>query len=921
MDARSAATEVFTAEYVRKVLRDGRRASEMVHCLSSGRPFEEESFAAVPYHLRYSSFTSSMSVYGKIASEVVTEEVGTYIKKILEIVDNHNGDVVKFLGDAILVTFESRTDELPKDVVTRGMMCCLDVMLNCSNFKVKGTPALWKIIMASSKDQPDRKVDDVYTSIVGSIYSKSGSTRARPSRPSLVPGTEMHHMGGKRESSLELGDPLSKSTNRSRISLEFAPEPTTGFYIQELKLHTAITVGDIRHTIIGIPAERLDYFIDGGCLHYLFESLAAAKAGGVLALRDLFSNQIMPTLKVKHRPLGKLPPLNTANPISEHNSVHLFAKFVNAAVLRRMRFDADSNVQELPHQMGDLNTIDQSGSRDIKGLKEFRRISVVFIKLGATFNIKDVQKLITVFLQCIKMSQGVFQQFSVDDKGKSFLAFFGLPEELNFFSCLPSTTSGILCDENTWNTVRDTSFSYFGRIYVKGRDGPVNVWERVSTDIRRSMGTEIKSEHVGYEQERDMVLGRMRNGSWSGREPAFLSRGKAGYPLTVFSLIQGSEIESWTPFYAISNLLSYFYKNREILDTNLESRDRASSLLETRSLSLPRRNSTARRTFDEASFSNLISLMKCIGETDEAAIEIADLLPNLGRQRKDATLINKERSASNYAVLSIVIIIDDAQAWLTHLKWMDPVSVEILEAMMQDSDKIFCLLLSRPLTSCQQNQQIILTLLFFVEISERGGLRPLFASLLVDRIISCESEWAIDAEGQLCIESGLLQAILEPGISSIVIMQFDRLDPRLQDLLKVSSVLGHYFDIADGVALMANKCAMSVEAWIQFAIDNDTYQFLVKDANNQSFGDHYFRHSFISDAIYESIAYSERETLHARAAEHFEGFLNESNRAFLLPIVSFHYSKSSIMAKNILPRGAWDYTTSRVAFTLKPDRN
>jgi class 3 adenylate cyclase len=55
----------------------------------------------------YSKLTAELSSRGRISSELVTRTVKLYMDKLIEIIDVHGGDVVKFLGDALLVTFSS----------------------------------------------------------------------------------------------------------------------------------------------------------------------------------------------------------------------------------------------------------------------------------------------------------------------------------------------------------------------------------------------------------------------------------------------------------------------------------------------------------------------------------------------------------------------------------------------------------------------------------------------------------------------------------------------------------------------------------------------------------------------------------------------------------------------------------------------
>jgi hypothetical protein len=68
-----------------------------------------------------------------------------------------------------------------------------------------------------------------------------------------------------------------------------------------------------------------------------------------------------------------------------------------------------------------------TSSHDNKQLSEFRTVTVIFVHLHQQFDAKMAQKAFSGFLGTLKKWEGVFQQYSVDDKGQTMLACFGLP--------------------------------------------------------------------------------------------------------------------------------------------------------------------------------------------------------------------------------------------------------------------------------------------------------------------------------------------------------------------------------------------------------------------------------------------------------------------------------------------------------------
>ncbi|KAI8852269.1 hypothetical protein BC829DRAFT_385568 [Chytridium lagenaria] len=71
----------------------------------------------------------------------------------------------------------------------------------------------------------------------------------------------------------------------------------------------------------------------------------------------------------------------------------------------------------------------KSQGTTIGKVEEYRQVSIVFVKLkcGQRLSPEIAQKILVAFLLALKSEDGVFQQFSVDDKGESMLGVFGLP--------------------------------------------------------------------------------------------------------------------------------------------------------------------------------------------------------------------------------------------------------------------------------------------------------------------------------------------------------------------------------------------------------------------------------------------------------------------------------------------------------------
>jgi hypothetical protein len=113
-------------------------------------------------------------------------------------------------------------------------------------------------------------------------------------------------------------------------------------------------------------------------------------------------------------------------------------------------------------------------------------------------------------------------------------------------------------------------------------------------------------------------------------------------------------------------------------------------------------------------------------------------------------------------------------------------------------------------------------------------------------------------------------------------------------------VLGQYFNVSDVIEIFEFNLESqdtNISDWIK---SMDVYQFLIAQDGGSILSDsYYFRHVTIMNAIYQSITFEERSLLHELAAIYFERLYTETDTDVLLPVTSFHYSKTNHMVKNI----------------------
>ncbi|KAJ3411610.1 hypothetical protein HDV05_001979 [Chytridiales sp. JEL 0842] len=473
------------SRYVRQLAHDSSAVDELNSMLRSGKPFVETDFLVVAMIdvSGYSALTAALTKRGKIASELITQSIASYMNKIIEILSLFEGDIVKFLGDAILITFSnssshsSRNPENQAEICLRALQCCSKILKHLSEFEIDF-----------------------------SAYDNIGELSLANSPASDTSASEFMSS--------------TKPTRRMSISREIM-KPSNNSNRAQLRIHVALAAGDVSRLVTGIPDERLDYSIFGDCMSSLGEILDNTKAGEmgmdacmyrfcqpyIVESKNLFEYLTkMPSgavlVKSKDALDGALPAPSEKtkerleNIVANHmlemaasNSledlmssgpavVDIWSKFINQSLLHKYKnqqatneymtsfnradlknsskFSIDTNKTQTSDSQSQLGSdlslvsslqapaisrkntsISVSGVRRLSTLSkqstatashaEYRVLTTMFVKMHWKVSAESAQKCMSTFLGCLKKHYGVLQQFSVDDKGQTLLAFFGLP--------------------------------------------------------------------------------------------------------------------------------------------------------------------------------------------------------------------------------------------------------------------------------------------------------------------------------------------------------------------------------------------------------------------------------------------------------------------------------------------------------------
>ncbi|KAJ3408972.1 hypothetical protein HDV05_004664 [Chytridiales sp. JEL 0842] len=437
------------ASYTRQIIGDPNKRQKLKSCIANNEPFIEESFgvAGMVDISGYSSVTSALQTLGKMSSEVITNTVGRYMEKVVSVITASGGDVIKFLGDAILVSFPQQENESKAEMARRATSCILDVCINLAELDIDLENAIKS-----------------HTTLHQDTYcSRKASVQRRMTLSPLSPTQTPYNSLGTDPSVIDNLTASKSNSSSSKIVLA---------------IHVALTAGTIEHVFLGEDGLRMDYIISGKCMADLGILLDATKRGelGISAsLMALFEGSVTPEMNSlairdqdqpywifrrseKFEPLKCLASSPTsltpeAESTSEFSTTNIipFAKkmtetdklmetetynflrlFVNESLRFKLEAGAASALNQITyaallpnaaqHSSGNIESAAASFS-----LSEFRKVTIVFVKIPPPFDAKKGQKLFSIFVQCVSKWQGVVQQFAQDDKGTTILGCFGLP--------------------------------------------------------------------------------------------------------------------------------------------------------------------------------------------------------------------------------------------------------------------------------------------------------------------------------------------------------------------------------------------------------------------------------------------------------------------------------------------------------------
>ncbi|KAJ3196113.1 Adenylate cyclase type 10 [Irineochytrium annulatum] len=489
----------------------------------------------------YSNFTSVLATAGKVSSEVISSTVSKFLDNLIRILHSFGGDIIKFLGDAVLVSFcpprspQQHDASAKREVARRGVLCCATIMaeLPCVDVDLSAYVNIGEVCeldLDTAAEEDDDHMNHV-SGRANKVASRTPSTKV----PSPAP--------------------RRSSTNGSMSKLS-------------LQLHIAATCGVVDRCIIGSPNSRLEYLIHGDCLEDM-KAILDSTGKGQLGVSDaawtlsgfnhgdpvavgtngciVLAGEKIASITWPAPYLERPVSPNPIQLILSDEQHYRLLKFLPTALAHRV-----------------METRRDSSHTTMALSNEYRFITAAFVKLKWTFNVLRAQSCMTAFINSVGKHHGVFQQFAVDDKGQTMLAFFGLPpfhrgdssnnaveaslafvkvwrklapehgvavslatgeilisvlgneiradstglgDSVNLAARLLSfTDDGVVCDYTTHvATAAIGVHTFLGEHMVKGKKRPVGAWS-LANDSSSSAAAPLLPKEVGYVKEKERLV-------------------------------------------------------------------------------------------------------------------------------------------------------------------------------------------------------------------------------------------------------------------------------------------------------------------------------------------------------------------------------------------------------------------------------
>ncbi|KAJ3195201.1 hypothetical protein HK101_000856 [Irineochytrium annulatum] len=234
-----------------------------------------------------------------------------------------------------------------------------------------------------------------------------------------------------------------------------------------------------------------------------------------------------------------------SHPEAALNDDEIFGKFINQSLLKNLetsRLSRNSSAASVPtvrrRKTGSLTGWSSAMSEPSEAQRAdsgFRSVAAVFVSLLFPFELTKVQRVVVCYLAALKKFGGVFQQYSVDDKGQTLLAIFGLPlfegEVVIIAARLMTTAKAkhiLVMDDVTFECIKLSNQTIdLGFVKAKGRANGVHAYG-INLDSDGPAREQLEEVTFGYERERAIISDKFESWCKSGKRAVVVVEAASG---------------------------------------------------------------------------------------------------------------------------------------------------------------------------------------------------------------------------------------------------------------------------------------------------------------------------------------------------------------------------------------------------------
>ena len=788
---------------------------------------------------------------GAAGAERLTEILNDYFSRLIDLVDQHGGDVLKFAGDALIAIWRAEGESL-NTATHRAAQAALVLQQALRSADADGEPLQLRVAIGaglSSIAHLGGALDRWEFIISGLPLEQVGAVSSQ-----VTPGTV--GASGAAWTLLEAGgagpqgQALSADAHQLDALRPIPPTPRPQRPVLGLEHGAALR----RY----LPA-AIVHRINAGFNQFL---------GELRRVTVLFVN---------------LPGLSFRTPIGEAQAVMIELQ------------------QSCYHYEGSINKL----SVDDKGVSLLAAAGLPPLAheddpdRGLRIGLRMLDRLQQLGVRCsIGISTGRVYCGAVGSDQRREYTIMG--DSVNLAARLmQEADGGILCDEATRRRAgADIEFDPPQELQLKGRGTPV-----LAARPRGVQAGSRKREErplVGRQRERARLAAWLESLLGGGREPRIVLAADAGMGKTVLleelirrarwlpvtvHVARADAVERATSYHAWQQVL------RPLLRTDAETDWQCA------------RN----RVLEALNASGQSHLAPLLNDVLPLAFAENELTLQMGGEaRADntraviCTLLRQLAATAHH-----LLVIDDAQ-------WLDSASWGVLNRVCQELSPLMVLVAARPTTQTlaeyvqwtrdpqvehlplgrmdrEEIRQLVCAVLGVEKIAdsalrlitERAEGHPYFSEELA---LALRDSGALDADGQLAAATGAAAALdLPDSVEGIITARVDRLQPSCAMTLKVASVVGRSF----GTAALSSVHPSRGSDLAGDLDDLDALALIQQEAPPPD-SRYVFRHRITQEVVYGMMLHNQRRQLHARVAQWLESHHEDLRHHY--PLLAHHWA-------------------------------